>query len=518
MSKITVAGVRTNVQQLLDYSTNEKKRNFLETVELQVGLKNYDPQRDKRFSGTVRLPSVPRPGMNICVLGDQHDIDRSKHQGIDAMSADDLKKLNKNKKLIKKLARKYDAFLASDALIKQIPRLLGPGLSKAGKFPAPISHSEDLNAKATEVKSTIKFQLKKVLCLGVAVGNVGMTEDQLIGNIMLAINYLVSLLKKGWQNSISSMKMTSWVYAQDRNDLAVLEVRSEPVMYWNSIILSGLLPFFIASTYASPVAENDWGKRNLPASECAKVTKVVSILKVHSATSFCSSFLGVKTATSTITTVKTSTITSTTGTPTTSVVFKPGNPLASKERREAELIDESPIEKRANPDYLSGIASSSISSGCQCLSLPTPVTKTTKTSTKTVTTKVPAGTVTKTVYPCATPIPSMTPNLPYGLSSGSSNIVGTNNNLYGSGTTGTTLEGCCNLCYFEVPNCIQAWYYFYQGCVVQQATEVTGTGARVSDVCPNGKIAGLTYNPDMNPPFRSTGDIAGPCGQTYNNL
>lgn len=46
------------------------------------------------------------------------------------MSADDLKKLNKNKKLIKKLARKYDAFIASDTLIKQIPRLLGPGLSK----------------------------------------------------------------------------------------------------------------------------------------------------------------------------------------------------------------------------------------------------------------------------------------------------------------------------------------------------------------------------------------------------
>jgi large subunit ribosomal protein L10Ae len=36
MSKITVAGVRTNVQSLLEYSNNEKKRNFLETVELQV--------------------------------------------------------------------------------------------------------------------------------------------------------------------------------------------------------------------------------------------------------------------------------------------------------------------------------------------------------------------------------------------------------------------------------------------------------------------------------------------------
>src|SRR6201996_2721830 len=96
MSKITVAGVRQNVQQLLNYSLEEKKRNFLETVELQIGLKNYDPQRDKRFSGTVKLPTVPRPGMSICILGDQHDIDRAKHLGVDAMSSEDLKKLNKS--------------------------------------------------------------------------------------------------------------------------------------------------------------------------------------------------------------------------------------------------------------------------------------------------------------------------------------------------------------------------------------------------------------------------------------
>jgi hypothetical protein len=130
------------------------------------------------------------------------------------MSVDDLKKLNKNKKLIKKMARKYDAFIASEQLIKQIPRLLGPGLSKAGKFPTPVSHAEDLNQKVIDVKSTIKFQLKKVLCLGVAVGNVGMTEDQLIGNIMLSINYLVSLLKKGWQNvgSLTVVRLPPHLY------------------------------------------------------------------------------------------------------------------------------------------------------------------------------------------------------------------------------------------------------------------------------------------------------------------
>jgi large subunit ribosomal protein L10Ae len=102
------------------------------------------------------------------------------------MTVDDLKKLNKNKKLIKKLAKKYDAFLASEALIKQIPRLLGPGLSKAGKFPTPITHSDDIKAKIEELRGTIKFQLKKVLCLGVAVGHGEMTEEQLVANIMMS--------------------------------------------------------------------------------------------------------------------------------------------------------------------------------------------------------------------------------------------------------------------------------------------------------------------------------------------
>uniref|UniRef100_A0A060TD27 Ribosomal protein n=1 Tax=Blastobotrys adeninivorans TaxID=409370 RepID=A0A060TD27_BLAAD len=199
MSKISVAGVRGNVQELLKKS-QEKKRNFLETIELQVGLKNYDPQRDKRFSGSIKLPVVPRPNMTICVFGDAVDVDRAKSQGVDAMSVEDLKKLNKNKKLIKKLAKKYNAFIASEALIKQVPRLLGPQLSKAGKFPTPVSHSEDLGAKINDVKSTIKFQLKKVLCLAVAVGNVEMEEDQIVSQIMLACNFLVSLLKKHWQN------------------------------------------------------------------------------------------------------------------------------------------------------------------------------------------------------------------------------------------------------------------------------------------------------------------------------
>merc|ERR1711988_666885 len=117
--------------------SKEKPRKFLESVDLQIGLKNYDPQKDKRFSGTVKLKYVPRKKFRVCILGDQAHCDEAKSKDLPSMSADDLKKLNKDKKKVKNLAKSYDAFLCSDTLIKQIPRLLGPGLNKAGKFPAP---------------------------------------------------------------------------------------------------------------------------------------------------------------------------------------------------------------------------------------------------------------------------------------------------------------------------------------------------------------------------------------------
>ncbi|KAH9286688.1 60S ribosomal protein L10a [Echinococcus granulosus] len=199
-SKIPKDVMAKEIEDMLSYSLKVRRRKFLETVELQVALKNYDPQRDRRFAGTVRLKHTPRPKFSVCVLGDQQHCDEAKANNIPCMDVDELKKLNKDKKLVKKLSKKYQAFLASESVIRQIPRILGPGLNKAGKFPTAVSHQEPLLQKVEDIRATIKFQMKKVLCLGVAVGNVGMTKEQLQQNITLAINFLVSLLKKNWQN------------------------------------------------------------------------------------------------------------------------------------------------------------------------------------------------------------------------------------------------------------------------------------------------------------------------------
>merc|ERR1712066_984363 len=69
-----------------------------------------------------------------------------------------------------------------------------------GKFPTMCQHTEELDKKVSEMRSMVKFQLKKVLCMGVAVGHVNMSPDELRQNCLMAINFLVSLLKKNWNN------------------------------------------------------------------------------------------------------------------------------------------------------------------------------------------------------------------------------------------------------------------------------------------------------------------------------
>ncbi|KAE8812729.1 dihydrofolate reductase-like [Hordeum vulgare] len=73
--RVVLLGTHDGTLHILDFQVNqtealkeaiiqvvadakEKNRKFTETVELQIGLKNYDLQKDKRFSGSVKLPHI----------------------------------------------------------------------------------------------------------------------------------------------------------------------------------------------------------------------------------------------------------------------------------------------------------------------------------------------------------------------------------------------------------------------------------------------------------------------------
>ena len=210
MSKIPPAVLADAIKSMVTGS-QEKKRKFKESIDLQVNLKNYDVNKDKRFSGSIILPNCCRPRMKVCIICDLQHEDQAKKASVklNTQNMEDLKKLNKNKKLVKKMCNQYDAFLASESIIKTIPRVVGPHMNRAGKFPTAITVSDNLVDKVRETQSTVKFQLKKALCLGCCVGHVEMPEDQIRQNVILSVNFLVSLLKKNWQNLKSAYVKTT---------------------------------------------------------------------------------------------------------------------------------------------------------------------------------------------------------------------------------------------------------------------------------------------------------------------
>ena len=67
-------------------------------------------------------------------------------------------------------------------------------------FPTIVTKNDSLENQIDGIKSSVKFQLKKVTCLAVPIGREELTDEQLRQNINMALNFLVSLLKKGWHN------------------------------------------------------------------------------------------------------------------------------------------------------------------------------------------------------------------------------------------------------------------------------------------------------------------------------
>lgn len=63
MSKINSDFLKKTINEMV---TARKQRKFLETVELQIGLRDYDP--DKRFNGTVRLPNKAYNKLKVSIL------------------------------------------------------------------------------------------------------------------------------------------------------------------------------------------------------------------------------------------------------------------------------------------------------------------------------------------------------------------------------------------------------------------------------------------------------------------
>lgn len=197
MNKLTNEQIKKAIEDALE---NRKQRKFTETVDMQVMLRDYDPEKEKRFNSSTTLNYSCRSHLKVCVIGVIQHVEQAKEAGIDGVLVDDLKKFNNEGKLIKKWARKYDVLLVSESQNKNVTKLIGRYITSIGKLPITLSERELVKDKVAELMRTIRFRVKKFPWLAQGVGVDTLDAEELRQNVTKSINFLVSLLPKGWQN------------------------------------------------------------------------------------------------------------------------------------------------------------------------------------------------------------------------------------------------------------------------------------------------------------------------------
>jgi len=184
------------IEALKEVKEKSKKRNFSQTWDIIINLKNIDLTKpENRFSGAIILPNKKGKKTEVCVITDS-SINEVKKLGVKFLTKNDLKKITKAE--AKKLADKYDYFLGEVTLMPQVGKILGPILGPRGKMPKPFPPNANIKALIESGEKTFNVNVKIPIIQG-AVGSEEMKEEEVAENIKTIINFIEGKLPKGKQ-------------------------------------------------------------------------------------------------------------------------------------------------------------------------------------------------------------------------------------------------------------------------------------------------------------------------------
>jgi large subunit ribosomal protein L10Ae len=121
-------------------------------------------------------------------------------KGLEYIDIDSLTILCKEKKGLLKWARKYDIILVSANINKKVIGLAGKPLGAISRLPIQVAENASIFKKVEELKRTVRFRTKKYSWFGTSVGVETLKEEEIRQNLVKTINFLISLLPKGWLN------------------------------------------------------------------------------------------------------------------------------------------------------------------------------------------------------------------------------------------------------------------------------------------------------------------------------
>lgn len=200
---------RALLNAIREVKEKSPKRNFSESIELQVAIRDVDLNRpENRFRLNLKLSHPIAKKDKIGFFADDAHVTALKNisQNGEVIIIDraKLEEMRSNPKLLKKVAKRARLFLASQSLMGVVAGSFGRILSPRNKMPIPVPPNANLQSIIEEAKKTLPLRLHKSPSINVKIGHRDMSDEEILENAMAVISLIKDRLPKGFRN-ISSI-------------------------------------------------------------------------------------------------------------------------------------------------------------------------------------------------------------------------------------------------------------------------------------------------------------------------
>ena len=182
------------IKAIQELRRTAKKRNFVQSVDLIVNLKEIDVKKpENRFLEDVVLPHGRGKEAKVVIFSDS-----IKEADCEILTSEDIAKIAANKREAKKLARNVDFFLTEPRLMPIIGKNLGQFLGPRGKMPKIISGN--LKTLVEDYKKSVRIKVKDAPVVQCIVGKEDMKDEEIAENVEAVIKALETKLPRGKNN------------------------------------------------------------------------------------------------------------------------------------------------------------------------------------------------------------------------------------------------------------------------------------------------------------------------------
>ena len=197
-------------QVIADVIDSKKERKFVETVEVSINLRDVDLQNpQKRISAEVALPHGRAKPARVAVFAQGETAVISKKIVDTVISPEQIDELAEDKREARKLANRFDFFIAETGLMSSIGKSLGVVLGPRGKMPRPIPPQADVARIINSLTNLVPVRSRDRPTFHVPFGNVSMSKEQLADNLETILKRVESNLDRGTDNIASIWVKTS---------------------------------------------------------------------------------------------------------------------------------------------------------------------------------------------------------------------------------------------------------------------------------------------------------------------